>query len=52
MDDNLLSLNKLQNDIKAMKLLAPILKPDQRKQLQDLEKQLDNMIFQNRRWDM
>lgn len=46
MDDNLLSLNKLQSDIKAMKLLALFLKPDQRKQLRDLEKQLDNMISQ------
>lgn len=46
MDDNLLSLNKLQNDIKAMKLLALFLKPDQRKQLRDLEKQLDNMVTQ------
>lgn len=46
MDDNLLSLNKLQSDIKVMKLLALFLKPDQRKQLRDLEKQLDNMITQ------
>ncbi len=46
MDDNLLSLNKLQSDIKAMKLLALFLKPDQRKQLRDLEKQLDNMVTQ------
>ena len=46
MDDNLLSLNKLQSDIRAMKLLALFLKPDQRKQLRDLEKQLDNMISQ------
>lgn len=30
MDDNLLSLNKLRSDIKAMKLLALFLKPDQR----------------------
>lgn len=46
MDDNLLSLNKLQSDIKAMKLLALFLKPDQRKRLRDLEKQLDNMVTQ------
>ena len=46
MDDNLLSLNKLQRDIKTMKLLALFLKPGQRKQLRDLEKQLDNMISQ------
>ena len=32
MDDNLFSLNKLQNDIKAMKLLAPFLNSDQKKQ--------------------
>ncbi len=46
MDDNLISLNKLQSDIKEMKLLALFLKPDQRKQLRDLEKQLDNMVTQ------
>ena len=46
MDDNLLSLNKLQSDIKTMKLLDLFLKPDQRKQLRDLEKQLDNMVTQ------
>lgn len=46
MDDNLLSLNKLQSDIKAMKLLTLFLKPDQREQLQNLEKQLDDMITQ------
>ena len=46
MNDNLLSLNKLQSDIKAMKPLALFLKPDQRKQLDDLEKQLDNMFTQ------
>lgn len=46
MDDNLFSLNKLQNDIKAMKLLAPFLNSDQKKQLRVLEKQLDNMVIQ------
>lgn len=46
MEDNLLSLNKLRSDIKAMKLLALFLKPDQREQLRNLEKQLDNMLTQ------
>ena len=46
MDDNLLSLNKLQRDIKTMKRLDLFLKPGQRKQLRDLEKQLDDMISQ------
>lgn len=46
MDDNLFSLNKLQNDIKAMKLLAPFLNSVQKKQLRVLEKQLDNMVIQ------
>ena len=44
MDDNLVSINKLQNDIKAMKFISIFLKPAQRKQLKELEKQLDNMI--------
>ena len=46
MDNNLVSLNKLQTDIKAMKLISIFLKPDQRKQLKDMEKQLENMIVQ------
>lgn len=46
MNDNLVSLNKLQADIKAMKILAIFLKPEQRKQLKEMEKQLDNMIAQ------
>ena len=46
MEDNLLSLNKLRSNIKAMKLLALFLKPDQREQLRNLEKQLDNMLTQ------
>lgn len=46
MEDNLLSLNKLRSDIKALKLLALFLKPDQREQLRNLEKQLDNMLTQ------
>lgn len=46
MNDNLVSVNKLQADIKAMKILAIFLKPEQRKQLKVMEKQLDNMIAQ------
>lgn len=46
MDNNLVSLNKLQDDIKAMKIMAIFLKPEQRKQLKAMEKQLDNMIAQ------
>lgn len=46
MDDNLFSINKLQSDIKAMKLLTLFLRPAQRKQLRNLEKQLDNMVTQ------
>lgn len=44
MDNNLISLNKLQTDIKAMKFISILLKPEQRKQLKDMEKQLENMI--------
>lgn len=46
MDDNLVSVKKTQDDIKAMKLLALFLKTDQGEQLWDLESQLDNMISQ------
>lgn len=46
MDDNLISMGKLQSDIKTMKLVSLFLKPEQRKQLNALEKQLDNMIAQ------
>lgn len=46
MDSNLVSLNKLKNDIKAMKIISIFLKPDQKKQIKDMEKQLENMINQ------
>ena len=46
MDNNLISIEKLHNDIKTMKLFSLFLKPEQRKQLKALEKQLDNMIEQ------
>lgn len=46
MDSNLVSLNKLKNDIKAMKVISIFLKPEQKKQIKDMEKQLENMITQ------
>lgn len=46
MDDKLVSLSKIQDDIKAMKLVAVLLKPGQRKQIKKMEKQVDNMIAQ------
>ncbi len=46
MDNNLVSLNKLQADIKAMKLISIFFKPEQKKQLKDMEKQVENMITQ------
>lgn len=46
MDSNLVSINKLQNDIKIMKLMSIFLKPEQRKQLKEMEKQLDNIMTQ------
>lgn len=46
MDNNLISIEKLQSDIKTMKLFPLFLKPEQRKQLKSLEKQLDYMIEQ------
>ena len=46
MDNNLVSLSKLQDDIKAMKLISIFLKPEQRKQLKETEKQLNNIVTQ------
>lgn len=46
MDSNLVSINKLQNDIKIMKLMSILLKPEQRKQLKEMEKQLDKIMTQ------
>ena len=46
MDNNLISIEKCKSDIKIMKLFSLFLKPEQRKQLESLEKQLDNMIKQ------
>lgn len=46
MDDNLISMGKLQSDIKTIKLVSLFLKPEQRKQQKELEKQIDNMIAQ------
>lgn len=46
MDSNLVSLNKLKNDIKAMKVISIFLKPEQKRQIKDMEKQLENMITQ------
>ena len=44
MDSNLVSLNKLKNDIKAMKIISIFLKPDQKKQIKDMEKQLSMIL--------
>jgi len=46
MNDNLISIGKLQSDIKTAKLVSLFLKPEKRKQLKELEKQIDNMIAQ------
>ena len=46
MDDNLISFKKLKSDIEAMKLLSNFLKPEQKKQLEDLEEQLNKTITQ------
>ena len=44
--DNLVSISKLQNDIKNMKLLSFLLTPEMRKQIKDMEQQLDYLIGQ------
>jgi len=46
MDDNLVSANKLRKDIKAMKLLSLLLKPNMRSQITEMESQLNHMIHQ------
>lgn len=51
MDSNLVSLNKLKDDIKAMKIISIFLKPEQKKQLKDMEKQLENMIIQTKNFN-
>lgn len=46
MDDNLVSLSKLQSDIQSMKLLSVFLKREQRDQLKKMEDQVKDMILQ------
>lgn len=46
MDPKLVSFYKAKRDIKAMKIMSVFLKPQQRKQIKDLEKQLEHMIAQ------
>lgn len=46
MDKNLVSMNKFKFDIKSMKLLSIILNSNQRKQLKNIEKQLDEILIQ------
>lgn len=46
MDENLYSLKEFEKNIKAMKLLSPFIPKEQRKQLRDLEIQLDNFVEQ------
>ena len=46
MDANFISLSKLKDDINAMKIISIFLKQEQREQLKDMEKQLENMIVQ------
>ncbi|MDD4566583.1 hypothetical protein L21_1904 [Methanoculleus chikugoensis] len=44
--DNLVTINKLREDIKAMKLLSLFLKPELLKKLEEMEQQIDNMSEQ------
>lgn len=46
MDDNLVSLSKLQSDIQSMKFLSVFLKREQRDQLKKMEDQVKDMILQ------
>jgi hypothetical protein len=45
-NDNLPSVNKLRKNIKAMSMVSFLLKPDMRRQLKDLKKQVDNISNQ------
>lgn len=46
MDANLHSIKELEKNIKSMKLLSFLLPKEQRKQLKELESQLDNLVEQ------
>lgn len=46
MDKNLVSINKFKSDIKSIKLLSIFLNSNQRKQLKEIEKQLDEIMIQ------
>lgn len=45
-DSNLISANKLKQDMKSMKLLRFLLPKDKRKELYDMEKKLNNILKQ------
>lgn len=45
-DNNLVSLEKLQTDIKSMKFMSLFMNSEHKKQLYDMERQLNNMIEQ------
>lgn len=44
--ENLVSMHKLQKDVKTMRLLSFMMKPEMRKKVKELEKQLDELIEQ------
>ena len=45
-NDNLISMNKVRQDIKALKLISIFLGSNQRKEIKETEKQIDNMVNQ------
>lgn len=45
--ENLVSMHKLQKDVKAMRLLSFMMKPELRKKVKELEKQLDELMAQS-----
>lgn len=46
MNDNLISMNKLKDEIQSMKLLSIFLNPDDRKKVKVLEQQLHHLTVQ------
>ena len=52
MDENLHSLKEFEKNIKAMKLISDFLPKEQRKQLKDLESQLENLVKQTQSFNI
>lgn len=50
--DNLVSVNKMREEIKTMKLFGFIMKPEMRKKIKELEKQLDELLAEIEKFNL